>query len=119
MSFLRHYQEYHHRNIEFRIDLMPGSTLISMPTYRTAPVEKDELEKQYRELYRLGFIRASSSPWGAPVLFAKKKNGSLRQCIDYCQLNAMTVKNWFPMPKINELFDMLRGAVCFLKIDLR
>src|SRR3954465_14695074 len=89
-----------------------------MPTYRTAPEEKDELEKQIRELYRLGFIRASSSPWGAPVLFAKKKDGSLRLSIDYCRLNAMTVKNQFPMPRIDELFDMVRGAVCFSKIDL-
>src|SRR3954471_16454660 len=117
MSFQRHLPGVPPpQSVEFRNDLLLGSAPVSMPTYRTAPAEKGELEKQIRELYRLGFIRASSSPWGAPVLFAKKKDGSLRLCIDYRRLNAMTVKNRFPMPRIDELFDMLRGAVCFSKI---
>src|SRR3954466_10987135 len=120
MSFQRDCQVCHlNGNIEFKIDLLPGSTPIAMPTYRTAPAEKDELQKQITELYQLGFIRRSSSPWGAPVLFAKKKDGTLRLCIDYRRLNAMTVKNRFSRPRIDELFDMLQGATCFSKIDLR
>src|SRR5436190_2531108 len=107
------------RHIEFKIDLLPGSSPIAMPTYRTAPAENDELQKQITELYQLGFIRRSSSPWGAPVVFAKERDGTLRLCIDYRRLNAMTIKNRFPMPRIDELFDMLQGATCFSKIDLQ
>ena len=72
-----------------------------------------------KELLDKGFIRPSTSPWGAPVLFVKKKDGSLRLCIDYRQLNKVTIKNKYPLPRIDDLFDQLQGAQCFSKIDLR
>ncbi|KAL5736107.1 hypothetical protein ACOSQ2_030895 [Xanthoceras sorbifolium] len=84
-----------------------------------APAELKELKIQLQELLDKGFIRPSVSPWGAPVLFVKKKDGSLRLCIDYRQLNKLTVKNKYPLPRIDGLFDQLRGACVFSKIDLR
>ena len=84
-----------------------------------APAELRELKGQLQDLLDKGFIQPSMSPWGAPILFVKKKDGSLRMCIDYCQLNKVTVKNKYPLPKIDELFDQLQGARVFLKIDLR
>ena len=107
------------REIEFCIDLMPGTTPISIPPYRMAPKELKELKEQLRELLEQGFIRPSTSPWGAPVLFVKKKDGSMRLCIDYRQLNKVTVRNRYPLPRIDDLFDQLEGACCFSKIDLR
>ena len=80
-----------------------------------APSELVELKKQIKELLDKGFIRASSSPWGSPVLFAK--NGTLRLCIDYRALNMVTIKNKYPMPRINDLFDQLAQAKVFSKID--
>ena len=71
------------------------------------------------ELLSKGFVKASTSPWGAPVLFVKKKDGSLRLCIDYRQLNKVTIRNQYPLPRIDDLFDQLQGAKVFLKIDLR
>ena len=90
-----------------------------MTLHRMAPVELQELRVQLRELLDKGFIRPSTSPWGALVLFEKKKDRTLRLCIDYTQLNKVTVKNWYPLPRIDDLFDRLRGARVYSKIDLR
>ncbi|XP_075089212.1 uncharacterized protein LOC107768811 isoform X1 [Nicotiana tabacum] len=104
------------RDIDFGIDLLPGTQPISIPLYRIAPPElKDQLPK----LLDKGFIRPNVSPWGAPVLFVKKKDGSMRMCIDYRQLNKVTMKNRYPLPRIDDLFDQLQGARVFSKIDLR
>ena len=84
-----------------------------------APAELKELKEQLTDLLEKGFIRPSTSPWGAPVLFVRKKDGSLRMCIDYRQLNKVTIKNRYPLPRIDDLFDQLQGAKCFSKIDLR
>ena len=107
------------RELEFTIDLVPGTTSISKAPYRMAPVELKELKLQLQELLDKGFIRPSTSPWGAPVLFVKKKDGSMRLCIDYRELNRVTVKNKYPLPRIDDLFDQLQGAQVFSKIDLR
>ncbi|KAL4366658.1 hypothetical protein GQ457_05G024200 [Hibiscus cannabinus] len=84
-----------------------------------SPVELKELKKQLQEIQDKGFIRPSLSPWGAPVLFVKKKDGTMRLCIDYRQLNKLTIKNWYPLPRIEDLFDQLKNAIVFSKIDLR
>ncbi|CAA0826122.1 Uncharacterized mitochondrial protein AtMg00860, partial [Striga hermonthica] len=107
------------RQVEFSIDLIPGAGPISKAPYRMAPKELQELKAQIQELLRLGFIRPSVSPWGAPVLFVKKKDRSMRMCIDYRDLNRLTIKNKYPLPRIDDLFDQLRGACVFSKIDLR
>ena len=107
------------REIEFSIDLLPGTTPISKAPYRMAPAELKELKAQLQELLDRGFIRPSVSPWGAPVLFVRKKDGSLRLCIDYRQLNQVTIKNKYPLPHIDDLFDQLQGATVFSKLDLR
>ncbi|KAG8498138.1 hypothetical protein CXB51_007053 [Gossypium anomalum] len=107
------------REVEFSIDLIPGTTPISIAPYRMAPTELKELKTQLQELVDRGFIRPSHSPWGAPVLFVKKKDGSLRLCIDYRQLNKVTIKNKYPLPRIDDLFDQLKDATVFSKIDLR
>ena len=90
-----------------------------MTPLRMAPVELQELRVQLQELLDKGFIRPSTSPWGAPVLFGKKKDQTLRLCIDYRQLNRVTVKNRYPLSRIDDLFDQLRGAPVYSKIDLR
>ena len=107
------------REIDFTIDLLPGTTPISQAPYRMAPAELQELKTQLQELVAKGFVRPSISPWGAPVLFVKKKDGSLRLCIDYRKLNQVTVKNKYPLPRIDDLFDQLKNAKVFSKIDLR
>ena len=107
------------RVVEFTIDLVPDSRPISIPPYRLDPLELKELYTQLQELAEKGFIRPSSSPWGAPVLFVKKKDGTMRLCIDYRQLNKVTVRNNYPLPRIDDLFDQLGGAGIFSKIDLR
>ena len=84
-----------------------------------APAELRELKAQLQELLGKGFIRPSASPWGAPILFVKKKDGSFRMCIDYRQLNKVTIKNMYPIPRIDDLSDQLQGACVFSKIDLR
>ncbi|KAL5801392.1 hypothetical protein ACOSQ3_033024 [Xanthoceras sorbifolium] len=96
------------REVEFVIDVVPGTSPVSIAPYRMAPAELKELKIQLQELLDKGFIRPSVSPWGAPVLFVKKKDGSLRLCIDYRQLNKLTVKNKYPLPRIDDLFDQLR-----------
>ena len=107
------------RDIEFVIDLVPGTAPIAKRPYRMAATELAELKKQLEELQRIGFIRPSSSPWGAPVLFVKKEDGSMRLCVDYRALNEVTIKNKYPLPRIDDLFDQLKGARYFSKIDLR
>ncbi|GKB78184.1 putative reverse transcriptase domain-containing protein [Tanacetum coccineum] len=91
------------------IDLVPGAAPVARAPYRLAPSELQELSTQLQELSDKGFIRPSSSPWGAPVLFVKKKDGSFRMCIDYRELNKLTVKNRYPLPRIDDLFDQLQG----------
>ena len=105
------------REIEFQIDLMPGTAPISVAPYRFAPAELTELKCQLEDLQAKGIIRPSTSPWGAPALFVKKKGGALRMCIDYRKLNRVTVKNRYPMPRIDDIVDQLRGSTCFSKID--
>ncbi|GJY81903.1 putative reverse transcriptase domain-containing protein [Tanacetum coccineum] len=107
------------QQVEFRIDLVPGVTPVAKSPYRLAPSKMQELSGQLQELQDKGFIRPSHSPWGAPVLFVKKKDGSLRMCIDYRELNKLTIKNRYPLPRIDDLFDQLQGSRYFSKIDLR
>ncbi|GKC45564.1 putative reverse transcriptase domain-containing protein [Tanacetum coccineum] len=107
------------RQVEFQIDLVPGAAPVARAPYRLAPSEMKELAEQLQELSDKGFIRPSSSPWGAPVLFVKKKDGSFRMCIDYRELNKLTVKNRYPLPRIDDLFDQLQGSSVYSKIDLR
>ncbi|XP_074335508.1 uncharacterized protein LOC141672725 [Apium graveolens] len=107
------------REVEFSIDLLPSAQPISKAPYRMAPLELQELKEQLQELLEKGFIRPSVSPWGAHVLFVKKKDGSMRLCIDYRELNRITVKNKYPLPRIDDLFDQLQVAKYFSKIDLR
>ena len=107
------------REIEFSIDLVPDTMPLSKAPYRMAPAELKELKMQLQDLLDSGFIRPSSSPWGSPVLFVKKKDGALRMCIDYRGLNQVTIKNKYPLPRIDELFDQLQGSTVFSKLDLR
>nr|GEX05872.1 putative reverse transcriptase domain, aspartic peptidase domain protein [Tanacetum cinerariifolium] len=107
------------REVEFNIELIPGLEPISKAPYRMAPIELKELKDQLEELLERGFIRPSVSPWGAPVLFVKKKDGSMRLCIDYRELNKITIRNRYPLPRIDDLFDQLQGAMHFSKINLR
>jgi hypothetical protein len=107
------------REVEFVIDLLPGTTPISKRQYRMLVEELKELKKQLTELLEVGYIRPSSSPWGASVLFVQKKDGSQRMCVDYRSLNDVTIKNKNPFPRIEDLFDQMRGARVFSKIDLR
>ncbi|GKG02662.1 hypothetical protein Tco_0310298, partial [Tanacetum coccineum] len=101
------------REIEFRIELIPGATSVAKSPNRLAPSEMEELSGQLKELQDKGFIRPSSSPWGAPILFVKKNNGSFRMCIDYRELSKLTVKNRYPLPRIDDLFDQLQGSQFF------
>ncbi|GJU51459.1 putative reverse transcriptase domain-containing protein [Tanacetum coccineum] len=107
------------RQVEFQIDLVPGAALVARALYRLAPSEMKELAEQLQELSDKGFIRLSSSPWGALVLFVKKKDGSFRMCIDYRELNKLTAKNRYPLLRIDDLFDQLQGSSVYSKIDLR
>ncbi|GJV57020.1 putative reverse transcriptase domain-containing protein [Tanacetum coccineum] len=105
--------------VEFHIDLVPGAAPVARAPYRLAPSELQELSTQLQELSDKGFIRPSSSPWGAPVLIVKKKDRSFRMCIDYHELNKLTVKNRYPLPRIDDLFDQLQGSSVYSMIDLR
>jgi hypothetical protein len=107
------------RDIEFIIELQPGTAPISKRPYRMPPNELAELKVQLQDLLDKGFIRPSASPWGCPALFVKKKDHSLRLCVDYRPLNAVTIKNKYPLPRFDILFDQLAGAKVFSKIDLR
>ncbi|GKD41416.1 putative reverse transcriptase domain-containing protein [Tanacetum coccineum] len=104
---------------KFQIELIPRAMLVVKSPYCLAPSELEELSDQLRELQDKGFIRPSSSPWGEPVLFVKKKDGSFRICIDYRELNKLTIKNRYLLPRIDDLFDQLQGSQYFSKIDLR
>nr|GEY86344.1 putative reverse transcriptase domain-containing protein [Tanacetum cinerariifolium] len=106
------------REIEFCIDLIPGALPVVKSPYRLAPSEMLELSNQLKEFQEKGFIRPSYSPWGAPVLFVKKKDGALRMCINYRELNKLTKKNRYLLPRIDDLFDQLQAACCFSKLDL-
>nr|GFB38726.1 putative reverse transcriptase domain-containing protein [Tanacetum cinerariifolium] len=107
------------REVEFNIELIPRSEPISKAPYRMALIELKELKDQLQELLERGFICPSVSPWGAPILFVKKKDGSVRLCIDYHELNKITICNRYSLPRIDDLFDQLQGAMHFSKIDLR
>ena len=106
-------------DVEFFIELEPSTAPISRHPYRMAPKELAEIKKQLEELLEKGFIRPSSLPWGCLAIFVKKKDGTLWMCVDYRPLNAVIVKNKYPLPRIDTLFDQLAGAMVFLKIDLR
>ena len=105
--------------MEFCIELHPGTSPISMTPHRMALVKLQELNVQIQELLDKGFIRPNTLPWGVSVPFTKKKDKTLRLCIDYRQLNRVTIKNRYPLPRIDDLFDQLRGARVYSKIDLR
>jgi hypothetical protein len=107
------------RDVEFVMELQPGTAPISKRPYRMPPKELAELKTQLQELLDKGYIRPSSSPWGCPALFVKKKDGSLRLCVDYRPLNVVTIKNKYPLLRIDVLFDQLARAIVFSKIDLR
>ena len=108
-----------HRDVDFGIELHPGNSPISMTPHRMALVELQKLRVQLQELLNKRFIRPSTSPWGASVLVAKKRGKTLRLCIDYRQLNGVTIQNRYPLPRIDELFDQLRGVRVYSKINLR
>nr|GEV25618.1 putative reverse transcriptase domain-containing protein [Tanacetum cinerariifolium] len=107
------------RQVEFQINLISSAAPVARAPYRLASSEMKELSDQLKELSDKGFIRPSSSPWGAPVLFVKKKDGSFRMCINYRELNKLTAKNCYPLPRIDDLFDQLQGSSVYSKINLR
>ena len=107
------------REVNLSIEVVQGTTLILRAPFRMTPIELKELKTQLYELLDKGFVRPSVSPWGAPVLFVKKKDGTLQMCIDYRQIKKVIVKNKYPLPRIEDLFDQLKGASVFSKIDLR
>jgi len=107
------------RDINFSINMMSGATPISKTPYRMSALELKELQIQLEEILKKGYIHPSVSPWGAPVLFVKKKDGTLKLCIDFIKLNKVTMKNKYYFPRIDDLFDQLRCTRVFSKIDLR
>ena len=108
-----------YRDVDHRIKLMDKASPISRAPYRLSQPELKELEQQLKELSDNGYIQPSSSPWGAPVLFVKKKDGTMRMCVDYRGLNKLTIKDAYPLPRIDDLLDQTHGATIFSKIDLR
>ncbi|KAL6349618.1 hypothetical protein AAG906_035779 [Vitis piasezkii] len=108
-----------HREFDLSIEVYPRTDSISVSPYRMTPLELKELKTQFEELLSKGFILPSTSPWGALVLFVKKKDGTLRLCIDYRKLNRVTMKNKYHLPRMDDLFDQLKGVKYFSKIDLR
>ncbi|KAJ0844934.1 putative nucleotidyltransferase, Ribonuclease H [Helianthus annuus] len=120
MYFQKNYQDYH-RTGKLNLESIYYQEQHQLPKHLTVwhPAEMQELKKHLDELLEKGFIQPSSSPWGAPILFVKKKDGSMRMCIDYRELNKVTIKNRYPLPRIDDLFDQLQGARFFSKIDLR
>jgi hypothetical protein len=107
------------RDIEFIIELIPGIAPIAQRAYRMNPQELEELNRQLADMLSKDLIRPSASPWGSSVLFVDKQDGTIRLCVDYRKLNEVTIKNKYPLPKIEDLFDQLNGAKVFSKIDLR
>ena len=106
------------REVDLSIEIVLGIAPMSRAPYRMAPAELKELKVQLQELLDKGFVRHTVSPWGAPILIVKKKDGTLRMCIDYWKINKVTVKSKYPLPRIEDLFDQLKGASIFSKIDL-
>jgi hypothetical protein len=106
------------RELDFTIDLKLGTEMITRMPYQMLTLELQELKMQLKVLLDLGLIRPSVSPWGAPVIFIQMKDGSWSLCIDYCQLNKATIKNQYPLMRIDDLFDQMKGATVFSKIDL-
>jgi hypothetical protein len=106
------------REIKFVIELVPGTTPIFKRPYRMAANQLAELKEQLQGLLDKGYIHPSASPWGAPAIFMSKKDGTQRMCVDYHSLNEVTIKNKYPLPRIDDLFDQLKGACVFSKIDL-
>jgi hypothetical protein len=120
MSFLKNFQVCPpDRDIEFIIELIPGTAPIAQRPYRMNPQELIELKKQLDDMLRKGLIRPSASPWGSPIIFVDKWDGTIHLCVDYRKLNDVTIKNKYPLPKIEDLFDQMNGAHVFSKIDLR
>nr|GEZ47507.1 hypothetical protein [Tanacetum cinerariifolium] len=107
------------RKVEFQVDLIPGAAPVAWAPYRLAPSKRKEMSEQLKELSDKGFIRPNSLPWGAPFLFVKRKEGSFRMCIDYQKLNKLTMKNRYPLPRVDDLFDNLQGSNVYSKINLR
>ena len=107
------------REVDLAIEIVPRTVPMSRAPYRMAPMKLKELKSQLQELLEKGFIRPNVSPWGAPVLFMKKKDGTLRMCIDYRKINKVTMKNKYPLSRIEDLFEQSKGASVFSKIDLR
>jgi hypothetical protein len=107
------------KEIEFTIDLIPGTSPIAQPPYQTRPKELVELKEHVDELVNKGFVRECISPWGAPVIFVDKRDGGRRMCGDYRNLNNLSIKNKYPLPRVQGLFDQVQRARVFLKIDLR
>ena len=107
------------REVDHKIELIAGAQPPSRPTFRMSARELEELKQQLEELTKAGFIQSSKSPFGVPILFVKKKDGTMRMCVDYRALNEITIKNSYPLPRVDELFDRLQGAKYFSKIDLR
>jgi hypothetical protein len=107
------------RDIDFSINLMPGVAPVLKAPYRMSTLELKELQLQLKELLKKEYIHPRMSPWGSPVLSMKNKDGTLRLCIDFRQLNKVTVKNKYPLPRIDDLFNQLKGAKIFSKIDVR
>ena len=107
------------RSVDHHIELEPGSKPPYLPIYHMSPLELEELKRQLTDLLEMGFIRPSQSPYGAPVLFVPKKNGKLRFCVDFRALNKLTIKNRYPLPRIDELLDRIQGAKYFSKLDLQ
>nr|GFC13142.1 putative reverse transcriptase domain-containing protein [Tanacetum cinerariifolium] len=112
-------KETEEKSKEKRLEDVPGAAPVARAPYRLAPSGMKELSEQVKELSDIGVIRPSSSPWGAPVPFVKKKDGSFQMCIDFQELNKLTVKNRYPLPRIDDLFDQLQGSSVYSKIDLR
>jgi hypothetical protein len=106
------------RELEFTIDLKLGTELIARSPYQMSTPELQELKMQLKELLDLGLIHPSVSPWGAPIIFIRKKDGLWRLCIDYRQLNKATIKNQYPLLRIDDLFNQMKGVMVFSKIDL-
>ena len=105
--------------VDHQIEIEKGAATAKLPVYRMSPTELQEVEKQLKDLLEAGFIRPSKSPYRAPILLVRKKEGSMRMCIEYRALNKITIKNRYPSPLVDELFDQLGSATCFTKIDLR
>ncbi|MCO5612108.1 hypothetical protein L7F22_066370 [Adiantum nelumboides] len=104
---------------DHRIDLIPGSSPPNQPPYRVSLSQQEEIMKQVTELLEKGLIRPSSSPYCSPVLLVQKKDGTFRMCVDYRSLNKITIKNRFPIPRIDDILDKLQGARIFSRIDLK